>query len=62
MKSLVNENLLNGDENPYCHKTISGCYCKIGWPYEKMCPKCRDDKNRDIRSYCVCPPPCESDK
>ena len=42
----------------YCRKKSPGCYCDIGFPYEKMCPDCRDGRHpTDIYSYCVCPPP-----
>lgn len=40
----------------YCRKGIPGCFCKVGWPYERQCPDCRDNKNADKFSYCSCPP------
>ena len=41
----------------YCHKGALGCYCAVGYPYDKMCPDCRDDRApNDIYSKCVCPP------
>jgi hypothetical protein len=33
-----------------------GCYCSIGWPYEKQCIECRDKKNRIDSGYCACVP------
>ena len=43
--------------NDNCEKGIRGCYCRVGWPYEKMCPDCRDTRDSwDNKSYCVCPP------
>ena len=46
--------LLNGE---YCYKGCSGCFCKVGWPYEEMCECCRDGRAQgDDRSFCVCPP------
>jgi hypothetical protein len=48
----------NTDWKPeYCQKGVEDCYCKVGFPYEKMCPDCRDNRQpQDIYSRCVCPP------
>jgi len=41
----------------YCQKQNSGCFCAVGWPYERMCTDCRDGRvRRDYDSYCICPP------
>lgn len=46
------------EETHTCKKGIEGCFCKVGWPYEKQCPDCRDTRQKgDNDSYCVCPPP-----
>lgn len=52
----VNELRLENGE--YCQKGRSGCFCEVGYPYEKMCPDCRDNRQEgDYNSYCTCPPP-----
>lgn len=33
-----------------------GCYCAVGFPYEKRCLSCRNRKNRIDDGYCVCVP------
>lgn len=33
-----------------------GCYCAVGWPYEKQCVECKDVKNRIDQLFCVCVP------
>jgi hypothetical protein len=43
----------NGD---YCRKGVPGCFCAIGWPYEKQCPDCRGTPLADKYSYCGCEP------
>lgn len=51
----VDEVLL--DYGFYCRKGHAECFCKVGWPRERMCPDCgpgRDDL--DMQSFCVCPP------
>lgn len=41
-----------------CRKGSFTCYCAVGFPYEKMCPDCRDGRAPDdVYSRCVCPPP-----
>jgi len=42
----------------YCHKRVAGCFCAVGWPVERQCPKCRDlwVEGAFRFSYCVCPP------
>lgn len=42
----------------YCHKKCFGCFCVVGWPYERQCVDCRDSwKDGEFRnSYCICPP------
>jgi hypothetical protein len=40
----------------YCRKGEAGCFCAVGWPYERQCPDCRDGAGADKYSYCVCPP------
>lgn len=51
----VNEELLSSGS--YCRKGIDGCFCKVGWPYERICPHCRDGRYPgDDRDYCICPP------
>jgi hypothetical protein len=40
----------------YCHKRSPGCFCAVGWPYERQCPDCRGTKLADKYSYCGCPP------
>lgn len=53
-KDVDEEKLQNGE---YCQKGSPGCFCKVGWPYERMCPDCRDGRAPgDNRSYCVCSP------
>jgi hypothetical protein len=41
-----------------CCKEVSGCYCKMGWPYDKQCSDCRDDwpEGTFRDSYCICKP------
>ena len=48
----------DGEWKPeFCQKGVEGCYCAVGYSYEKMCPDCRDGRAPDdIYSYCVCPP------
>jgi len=44
-------------EGDYCRKGSSGCFCDVGYPYERMCPDCRDTRVKgDTNDYCVCPP------
>lgn len=44
-------------EQKTCKKDVEGCYCLVGFPYEEMCPECRDTRNEnDIYSRCVCGP------
>ena len=51
----VDESKLSSGE--YCQKKIPGCFCKVGWPYERMCSNCRDGrKPGDNQSVCICPP------
>lgn len=41
---------LNGD---YCRKRLPGCFCDVGYPYERQCPTCRDERPKDDdRDYC----------
>jgi hypothetical protein len=42
----------------YCRSKVSGCFCAVGWPYERQCPDCRDTWPEGARrdSYCICPP------
>ena len=45
------------ERGDYCYKQSPRCFCGVGWPYERMCPDCRDGrKPGDDRDYCVCPP------
>lgn len=45
-----------GSNFAQCKWGDPNCYCEIGFPYEKMCPECRDGRDeRDVYSYCVCP-------
>lgn len=44
------------DKGEYCRHGVSGCFCKVGWPYEMMCPDCRDNRDGDNSCRCVCPP------
>lgn len=40
-----------------CSCRQKGCYCKVGFPYELLCPSCRDDRYPgDVFAFCVCPP------
>lgn len=43
-------------QGAYCQKGVPDCFCKVGWPIELRCPDCRDIRNGDTTSYCVCPP------
>lgn len=46
-------------QGEYCQKGHRGCFCKVGWPYERLCPVCRDSEGGPSgtrRDYCVCPP------
>lgn len=43
-----------------CLSGVPGCYCRVGFPYEEMCPACRDEPGRNRHSRCECPP--DSDK
>lgn len=47
------EKLAKGE---YCQKGIPNCFCKVGWPIERTCPKCRDLRSSPFDGYCVCPP------
>ncbi len=38
------EKLLEGE---YCRKYRSGCFCAVGWPYERQCVRCRDSRPND---------------
>ncbi len=39
----------------YCYKGIDGCFCKVGYPYERMCLICRDNRIKgDDKSFCIC--------
>lgn len=42
----------------YCRKGLPDCFCGVGWPHERRCPKCRDNwgENEFRDSYCVCAP------
>lgn len=50
--------------NPDCREGSPGCSCAIApfgqqahvFPYEELCPDCRDQPDRDRTSYCVCGP------
>jgi hypothetical protein len=37
-----------------CHKETPGCYCAVGFPYDEMCPVCRDQPNRYVFTRCDC--------
>lgn len=51
----VDEKKLKNGE--YCLKGIPGCFCKVGWPYERQCSECRDSWGDNFRdSFCICPP------
>ena len=55
IKDVIKTLLKQGE---YCLKGCPGCFCRVGWPYEKMCPDCRDNREEwDDTSFCVCPPP-----
>lgn len=41
-----------------CKCEERGCYCAVGFPFELLCLKCRDDRYPgDVHLFCVCPPP-----
>ena len=46
----------------YCNHGVTGCFCAVGWPYERQCPGCRDrwPEGAFRNSYCICPPDEES--
>lgn len=51
----INESEL--EKGKYCIKGHSGCFCKVGYPYERMCNDCRENRQEgDVNSFCVCPP------
>jgi len=50
----VDEKKLGSGE--YCRSKAPGCFCKVGWPYERQCRYCRDLTSAGADSYCVCPP------
>ena len=53
IKDVDEEKSNNGE---YCAIGLKGCFCKVGFPYEKMCPNCRDGREgNDTRRYCMCP-------
>jgi len=57
MKVKNKEDHQDDDDWEFCNKNIIGCFCIVGFPYELMCPLCRDNRNKgDIYSRCVCPP------
>lgn len=40
-----------------CNCDARGCYCLVGFPYELLCIRCRDDRYPgDVHVFCVCPP------
>lgn len=42
--------LANGD---YCRKGFDDCMCGVGWPYERQCKRCRDDRPKDdVTDFC----------
>lgn len=47
----VNEaKLAAGD---YCRKGRPGCFCNVGYPVERQCPVCRDQRPKDDDTdYC----------
>lgn len=34
-------------EGGYCRKGRSGCFCAVGYPYERQCTRCRDTRPKD---------------
>lgn len=34
-------------EGGYCWKERSGCFCRVGYPYECQCTRCRDTRPKD---------------
>lgn len=55
-KDVDEKKLKNGE---YCQKGVSGCFCKVGWPCERLHPDCRDKEDGQTgnrTSYCICPP------
>ena len=55
IKDVDKLKLENGE---YCRKGRSGCFCEVGYPYEKMCPDCRDNREKGgDKDFCICPPP-----
>ena len=41
----------------YCRKGLDTCFCLVGRPYGRMCPNCRDTREKwDNKDYCVCEP------
>jgi hypothetical protein len=44
------------ERGSYCCKEVPGCFCRVGFPYERMCPDCRDGRSEnEKKSYCICP-------
>jgi hypothetical protein len=31
-------------EGGYCRKGRAGCFCNVGYPYERQCTRCRDTR------------------
>jgi hypothetical protein len=48
----------------YCKHGVTGCFCAVGWPYERQCRDCRDrwPEGAFRDSCCICPPPEEEKK
>lgn len=37
----------------YCRKGRAGCFCDVGYPYERQCVRCRDERPKDdTRDWC----------
>lgn len=34
-------------EGGYCRKGHAGCFCNVGYPYERQCERCRDTRPKD---------------
>jgi len=40
-----------------CRKKVPYCMCLVGYPFERLCPDCRDTRQEgDNSGYCVCGP------